>query len=216
MEQITEAAPIESPMISQELFKKILSEVSNKGLKVCPDFSIKSEQENYYVNLYLYFSRTDSCIWDLKKGLIVAGTVGTGKTLSLKIMQSMFKNFGMVNTRHVVRDFLHSGISIIDKYGRDSFKHNGPHGSINYKTPITWCFDDFGQENTNTKLWGNQVNIIEEIFCDRYEKFEEHGLITHATCNVDPELIEDAYGKRVRDRLRKMMNYIALTGPSKR
>lgn len=181
-----------------------------------PAFEVRNHEENYYVNLYLYFSKQGGCIWDPAKGLLIAGHVGTGKTISFKIMQSIFYGFGIVNTRHVVRDYLQAGVQILDKYGRDSFKHNGAHGAINYKNPITWCFDDFGQENTNTKLWGNPINVIEEIFCDRYEKFLEHGLLTHATCNVNEQLMEEAYGIRVRDRLRQMMNYILLTGDSKR
>ena len=224
METTQTAEPIASPAISPESSKEIIAILTKEGQKLLPaiptqgdpGFVIMSEEKDYYLNLFLYFKKNPLCTWDLKKGLLIAGHVGTGKSFSIKFMQHLFRCFGIVNTRHIIRDYLQDGMPVLDMYGRKSFKMNGPHGAINYKESITWSFDDFGQENTNTKLWGNQINLIEEIFTDRYEMFEQHGLITHATSNVNPAAIELAYGVRVRDRLRKMMNLITLTGKSKR
>lgn len=55
-----------------------------------------------------------------------------------------------------------------------------------------------------------------EILLDRYELFMSNGMITHLTTNLTPELIEQQYGNRLRDRLREMMNYITMPGNTKR
>lgn len=196
-------------MILQKDFDKIQS----IGKELLSDFDYKL-QEEYYINLYLYFSGSNEGKWDIKKGLLICGDIGTGKTLSIRVMQNIFRSFGIINSRYLVREYLIDGIIIAERYGRHSFKTK--HLGIDKEKPITWCFDDFGIENINSKNYGNQINIMEEILLDRYDMFICHGMKTIITTNFNPELIEENYGKRVRDRLKETMNYITLTGQSLR
>lgn len=178
-----------------------------------PDFFIEPEQESFYDNLIKYF-KNESCEWDLNKGLLINGSVGTGKTLSMRIMQASrpVKSFGMITCRHIVREYMITGVEIIDRYGRKDRSHY----LTNEGKFFTKCFDDFGAEETNQKLFGNQQNVMLEILLDRYELFMSNGMLTHLTTNLTPELIEQQYGNRLRDRLREMMNYITMPGITKR
>lgn len=178
-----------------------------------PDFNISPEQESYYTNLIAYF-KNEPCEWDLSRGLLINGGVGAGKTLSMRIMQASRspKGFGIVDCRHVVREYMIEGAIVMEKYGRKDRTLY----FFEEKTFYTKCFDDFGAEEANQKLFGNNQNVMLEILLDRYELFKSDGMITHITTNLTPELIEQQYGNRLRDRMREMMNYITLPGTTKR
>lgn len=197
--------------------EKIMSAIIEEGKKLEPYFFIPDHLKDFYLNLVLYFTESKKCIWNLKKGLLLCGDIGVGKTLSMTIMQNMFHKHSMISTRYIVRDFLTATKPgyILDKYGRESF-HRTPNNLPDMKRPIVRCFDDLGLEELNAKFYGNNQNVIEEILVDRYDKFLSHGLKTHATSNATPEIIEEAYGKRLRNRIKQMMNYIPLTGESLR
>lgn len=208
---------IELPQTSQVHSELILNKIIEAGKSITSDFKIEEIQNDYYVNLYLYFANNYSCKWDLSKGLMICGNVGTGKTMSMTIMQKLFRNFAIVNTRYIIRDFLTEKLpmKVIDQYGRDSFKI-APGGNIDKTKPLIKCFDDFGLENINAKNYGNSQNVMEEIILDRYDMFVSYGMKTYATTNLNPEMIEECYGQRVKDRLKQMCNYVTLTGTSKR
>jgi DNA replication protein DnaC len=194
----------------------ILNFITEEGRKLCDKFEINETNEEYYLDLFAYFKGYDRK-YNPKKGLLICGPVGTGKTLSIQVMQGIFKNFAICDTRYIVRDYFQTKppTLVIDKYGRCSFRKS-PAGIIDKTKPITYCFDDFGLENVNVKSYGNEQNIMEEIILDRYDEFRSRGMITLATTNLTAKMIEDVYGDRVRDRLREMMNYVTLDGESKR
>lgn len=177
-----------------------------------PNFSILPEQEEYYENLALYFAKNGGK-YDNNKGIIVAGGVGTGKTLSMKIMQKLFGNFTLVSARHLVREYLQDGVKVIDEYGRRSFILNSQ-GNVDTTKPKNYCFDDILLEEVNAKFYGNQQNLMSEILLDRYDAYISYQMKTYATTNANMKMIEEGYGTRVRDRIREMCNYITLTGKS--
>ena len=193
-------------------FKKIIE----IGKTIEPNFLIEANQYDYYEILFEYFSGRGNTL-DNKKGLLISGNVGTGKTLSMQIMQRIF-GLKIISSRHLIREFLQSklnGMDVLDLYGRKSFNTN-PAGNIDVKKPINICFDDLGLEEVNAQMYGNKQNILAEILLDRYEQFRNHGMKTFATTNLKAKDIEDLYGNRVRDRMREMMNYLQLEGTSKR
>lgn len=193
---------------------KAISAIMQAGSSLETYFKLDKGQEEHYLDLMAYFMDRPRNL-DRSKGLLILGSVGTGKTLSMDVMRKMFGGFQMANTRHIARDYAIDGLKTIDKYGRDSFGKT-PAGVIDYKKPLTYCFDDFGLESTNVKVYGNVANIMEEIIHDRYEQFIKHGMMTYATSNLDADQIKQYYGERTTDRLRQMMNVISLTGKSLR
>lgn len=179
-------------------------------------FKISDEDAEYYVKLFHYFKASPQSTLDLNKGLFICGPFGTGKTVSMKLMQRFFRSFGIVSTRHLVRDYLgEMKGQVLDLYGRQSYKQR-PQGGLDYKQPIAWCFDDLGQENNAVKLYGTEQNVMEEIISDRYEEFKKTGMRSYFTSNCKPEDITGLYGKRIGDRLREMVNVITYEGKSKR
>lgn len=196
--------------------KVAIKKILEAGRSITPNFTLNEEQEEYYLDLMAYFLGKPRR-FDLNKGLLILGTIGTGKTMSFEVMRKLYGGFQIVNTRYVVRDYITTNPSalVIDKYGRNSFGTT-PAGVIDYKKPKIFCFDDFGLESIDTRSFGNAVNVMEEIMGDRYDYFLKHGLLTFATSNLKVEQIEECYGPRVRDRIRQIMNVHVLVGDSLR
>jgi DNA replication protein DnaC len=48
-----------------------------------------------------------------------------------------------------------------------------------------------------------------EILLSRYDQFISQDMLTHITTNLSASEIENAYGSRVRSRLREMFNLLA-------
>jgi DNA replication protein DnaC len=55
-----------------------------------------------------------------------------------------------------------------------------------------------------------------DIILNRYDNPKIPHHMTHLTTNLKPDEIEQAYGTRVRSRMREMFNVILLTGPDRR
>lgn len=182
-------------------------------------FSLENQNDyDYYACLYLYFSKSEKSKWDINKGLIITGDVGVGKSISFRVMNSIFGStdpFYRVPCRHIAVEFSEKGAKAIKKYGSESYERT-TFGGMNRSKPITWYFDDLGLEENNVKNYGNNSNVMAEIFLDRYDGFVEHGMKTFATTNLDIKAIEERYGMRVRDRIREMFNWITLRGDTKR
>lgn len=187
--------------------------IIKKGTELFKEFVIDDDVKETYGLLDNYF-RGVECDLDLEKGILLAGNIGTGKTIAMHVFGRL-KGFQLVSTRHVVRDFANDGMDTLNKYGRESFL-KGSRGLIDKLQPKTLCFDDLGLEDTNSQLYGNKANVMAEILIDRYEHWRFKGMITHATTNLNPTKIAEIYGDRVMDRINEMMNIVFMKGDSKR
>lgn len=139
--------------------------------------------------------------FDLKKGILLSGPIGCGKTTLFKIMQTFtasIQKFGIVSTRQVTSEFMQSGYQVLENYSKGYFSHDS-------RKPKVYCFDDLGVE-TSSKYYGNDCNVMAEILLTRYDLFKEQGLITHVTTNLSADELESAYGNRLRSRMREMFN----------
>ena len=164
-----------------------------------------------------YFGKSPEMRLNPKKGIYLHGSIGCGKTFLMKLI-SQIVGFRMVSTRRVVNDYAENGHEVIRRYGRESFKrvHRGGGSFPDRDQPLTICFDDFGDE-PDSKFYGQNVNVMNEIMMDRYEQFQDFGMITHVTTNYyKSETIEKMYGPRLLSRISEMMNIVHLPGQDRR
>ncbi len=143
--------------------------------------------------------------YDLKKGLLIVGDVGTGKTAAMRIFRQLMsanaeKSFQMTSTRQVIRNYTIDGAKVMNKLG-------------SYCKDVIY-FDDLGLEEVNSKMYGNSANVMSEVLLDRYEIFVYDNIKTYATSNLGADELEKIYGKRVRDRMREMFNFVIINGES--
>jgi hypothetical protein len=178
-------------------------------------------KEDYYLlkKLLIYFfsdqQLADRNNLDLKKGIILSGPVGCGKT-SLMVLIRCFlhesEHFPVKPCREVAFEFHSTGFEIINQYSKRSF-----HKGNNKLIPKTYCFDDLGIE-AKIRYYGNDCEVMKEIILSRYDLFERVGMLTHFTTNLTPEELEARYGEMIISRLFKMVNFISFerNAPDKR
>lgn len=126
-----------------------------------------------------------------KKGIMLIGGYGVGKTTLMRIFQLKNKlqncnveYYRVVSSMQVMREFKEIGASVVDKYLS---------GVI--------CFDDLGRELENAhKHYGESSNIMSEIIQERYLA----GVKTNFTTNFSLAKLTEMYGEVVTSRLFEM------------
>lgn len=133
---------------------------------------------------------------DLSKGILLIGKIGCGKTSLMDIFRILYYrdyHYQLHSVREIAKEFVLDGFPVLNKYGK--------------RNKII-CFDDLGVE-TSIKHFGNECNVMGEILLSRYDLLHYHGIVTHATTNLNANDLEKLYGNRVRSRLREMFNVIS-------
>jgi len=131
---------------------------------------------------------------DPKKGILLTGPVGSGKTSLMFLMKYFAQKAPIVKpSREVAFDFNQNGYETITKFGRKEWHY---------------CFDDLGVEKS-IKYFGNDCNVMGEVLLSRYDIYIKQGIKTHATTNLNAQELEKLYGNRVRSRMRELFNLIS-------
>jgi len=117
----------------------------------------------------------------------------------MKLLTPTAHKFSIKPCRDISFEFIQDGYEVIHRYSK---------GKLYQSDPKAICFDDLGTEN-NLKYFGNECNVMAEIFLSRYDVFTSKKVVTHITTNLSASEIEGHYGLRVRSRLREMCNLVA-------
>ena len=178
------------------------------------DFSIENEevfksyQKIYSILLKNHFGKS-------KKGVLVIGGIGVGKSALMKIMQRIFKDsnsrFRLVNA-YELKDLseVYTISQIKEMYGFD--------------LKCDLYIDDIGF-SVDVKRYGNTVNIVTEILMERYDLFVSTGIKTHLSSNIMTQItnninnkptLKNMYGARIIDRMKEMCEIIIFKGASQR
>lgn len=139
---------------------------------------------------------------DLRKGIFLVGSVGTGKTQIMQLMKCIVPgplNYEIKRCDRISEEYILKGPSML-------YKYIGAENNDKYNHRI-WCFDDLGLENT-AHHYGSNCQVMKKVLLGRYELYTKFGTITHVISGLDPIQIEKKYGKDVRSRMREMFNMI--------
>ncbi|QEH44152.1 ATPase [Chitinophaga sp. XS-30] len=150
---------------------------------------------------------------EIHKGIFLNGPVGAGKTSLMHLLNYLMEAsqvHAMRSCRDISFEFSADGYEVIARYAKKSFRAHS------YE-PKAYCFDDLGLE-CSAMHFGSHCQVMGEILLSRYDLFVNYGMITHVTTNLNSQDVEEVYGKRVRSRLRQMLNLITFPGdtPDKR
>lgn len=136
--------------------------------------------------------------YEAKKGLLLRGVSGLGKTFLLKCLQH--------NPRNPIQ--IVSMLDIADAVRADGDYELLPYGSKLY-------LDDVGSEEATVNHYGTRINWFKNFLELYYLKSTAYNRLIISTNNNFSEL-EEKYGFRVRDRIREMFNVIDVQGKSMR
>ncbi len=181
-------------------FEKILLYLNAKGKSLFGQgFKIHEEDRAILYKLCNYqirdYETCEKLNIDLKKGVLLSGPVGCGKTSLMKLIRYItphYKFYEIIPARNIVFAFNHLGYSLIEQYGDNQF----------------YCFDDLGVEPFG-RHFGNDCNVMGEILLSRHDLFLKYKFKTHGTTNLNAQELEDYYGNRVRSKMRELFNLIA-------
>jgi DNA replication protein DnaC len=160
-------------------------------------FIENSNQQNYFKALS-YFLSGDPLLekemgFSSKKGLLILGESGMGKTETLKAVKSNpvtpLTMFSMIEVAGYIRET----------------------GSFDLPLDRIIVLDDVGCEPVPIKYYGTDIRWFADFIEDRYINQESYSNLI-ITTNYGGDQIQELYGYRVRSRLREMFNVIELKG----
>lgn len=187
---------------SQQLYNDFLHRAT---AIVKRNFVIDDHNREVIKKLCYYFTASPECESygiSLRKGIMLIGGPGTGKTTIMKAFSgNQMQSFRVVSCRLISYDFTQYGFEIVKNFGRIETIAQNRYG----QTETGVCFDDLGTDDER-KHYGDAVNPIKEILLNRYDNIPFH--FTHITSNLNPQMVEDHYGTRLRSRIREMFNVL--------
>jgi len=179
-------------------------------------FAIFADDRELIYKLLVYaigdFENTARHNLSLKKGILINGPVGCGKTSLMTLIKAFFpkeKQYTLKSVREITFEFEKEGFRVINRYSNLAFC-NSPFS----RTNRAFCFDDLGTEQP-IRYFGNECNVMAEILLSRYDLFIQKGVLTHITTNLSASELESMYGSRVRSRMREMFNLVAFERSAK-
>lgn len=200
--------------------KMIIKAIADNNVKT-GKFVFDNNNSEIFTKLIKYFAGDpdfEKNGLSLHKGLLIAGNIGSGKSMMIKIFKEycfrrkLDHQFRIVFSDTIPDKFARHGYEGINLYTENSHLNNfGVYAS----KPINLCVDDLGTEKESVKYFGSEETVIKKVLMTRYNLFQE-GYITHATTNLDAQMLKEKYGERLYSRFKEMFNLIILPGDDRR
>lgn len=134
-----------------------------------------------------------------KKGLLLIGTKGNGKTTMLRVLNFLLQDAQFFTAKEIWENE-HKSQDLRDLH-------------LNYFVDFPLLLiDDLGIEEESCKVFGETRHPLEDVITQRYARDRT----TIITTNLSLKAIEERYGGRVLDRLYEMYTMIKYDAPSYR
>ena len=217
----TEEKEIEKKEMTKEwLWKRFFNNYfKNEGVYYSKEFN---SVENIKPLIYYFIGDFDNFIKcknvsllskpSIKKGLLIFGGYGNGKTSIMKALESSLINTNVYFRTKSTNDIVSQYEACSNEFDKKEFWDSVTTGTLN--------FDDLLTEREASNF--GKINIFKDVIEKRYD----HKKRTYASCNFNPEYPDDLekaleqisvkYGNRAYDRIFSMFNIIEFKGKSYR
>lgn len=152
----------------------------------------------------------------LKKGILLVGNVGVGKTDLLRAFEfNRVQCFQTITCGEISAMVKENGADYWTTYTGFIPGHGGTDKYF-LQPNIGWLFDDLGTEDP-VNDFGTKVDPLSLIILERYKMKDKQPFNTlHITTNMNGDMIQNRYDARIRSRIREMFNVIQLAGSDRR
>lgn len=171
------------------------SEEVAKSLNKNDEFIINNHNKEVINQVYYYLTGSLKFEGNPKKGLLLAGGFGTGKTTILKAVVRIIEYYTPLRFRFIPCVEMATEIKTL---GVKFFETR----------PI--ILDEIGRESKTIKDYGTKIRPIQEILAMRYNS----RAWTLGTTNFNTQTLAEFYGGYIEDRLKEMFNIIEVKGES--
>ncbi|WP_150451184.1 P-loop NTPase family protein [Arenibacter lacus] len=214
LNQISEKPLKRKPLCDPALFKKLFYKSAVEFYaKMELNFEVDGTNKNFLRHFCKYWNRDPQFeIMEnisLRKGLLVFGSYGTGKTSSFQIIQNISQQYRIPELWFPII----AAQEVVAKYNAVRNKDE----VIDYYSKGVFLFDDLGTETVGNNVYQyGKEEVFVRILLNRYRNFESLGTKTHITTNLSFAQIENRYGTQISDRFIRMFNQLKLDGTSRR
>ena len=181
------------------------------------DFIVDDENKVFLRLIVKYLTKSkefkEICNGELRKGLLIYGTCGTGKSSIFDIIQRVIIKHNLMPL-YFKNTSVHTVVNEFNKESKSNEKYGGEVVVDKYCRGMIH-FDDLGKE-TIVQNWGIKEDLFDRILQVRYNKFKDTGLKTFVTTNLTIKELEERYSPQVKSRLYEMFNMLPLTGKDRR
>jgi hypothetical protein len=181
-----------------------------------PGFTINPYNNDLYGNLLRYFNGQPG-MYDLKKGLIIYGGYGVGKSMAFSVMKLYMQSnqprensnlFKSTSTDDIIEYYRSNQNLNFFGWNRDTQNPRLP------GRPINLFIDEFTVDRPE-RVYGVDIrSILINLMMLRYEVFIKQSKLTHLATNLNPGTIGDILNEKLADRFIEMFNFIELKGTS--
>ncbi len=183
------------------------ADLNAEGFKAYADFYLQHKQLEAERPTYEQIGAISNWTESNKKGLMLAGNVGSGKTTLARMtmnyiaMQSTYQEsimaeMGVVTAKDLVL------------YAMQDY----PATILKYSTKKCLMIDDLGNEPKSINVYGNVLMPVVDVI----ERIYELDKVLIITTNLDTDAIRQKYGERVYDRMKEMMYIVTFNNNSYR
>lgn len=143
-----------------------------------------------------------------RKGLMLKGECGIGKTLGAECLAAIFKMPVLV-PENFASDFKNLDGNL------DALEKNVLTGYDYFERPQNIVIDEIGSQD-KVRNFGESADIMATVLDMRYRAFLKYGVLTIVTTNLTDREILNRYGLRIDDRLAEMFYIRRVSGISLR
>lgn len=183
--------------ISASEFKEQFLDIGNRlvfdSMNNNDNYVILEENRSLINQLFYYLIGSAKFNGNLKRGILIIGNYGNGKTTLLKIIGSIIEGNSNKIIEFLSCQNLHTKIDDIEKY---------------YKKPL--ILDELGKEVFEVNDYGTKRKPIIELLDQRYL----NGAFTLSSANYNLDTFNEMYGGYIAERIEEMFNIFVLKGKS--
>lgn len=150
----------------------------------------------------------------LKKGILLAGNFGVGKTWLMSLFRKNNRQvYHVEHAKPIAKLFHANGEESVQRH-YNKIRNAIFDSTVLFQEHSGLCIEDIGREDIKNN-YGNKTNVVGDIMEARYIN-KCMGIYFHATTNFTVKQLGEFYGDMLVDRFKEHLNLIELSGPSRR